>query len=165
MSTIVRSSEPAAGSESGERPRPLAYLVPAVAAGGAVAARGPALQLAAVLEEFGWATHVGNGGVWPTRAIAERDTPALDEAQLVVCVLPGADWLPSAELAIAATRRIRRIVLASADEVLAGPAAAVLDDAEILRYCPRRAGEGLHSFLRANQLIGDELVAAKAEQA
>jgi hypothetical protein len=162
MSTIVRSSEPATGSPSGERPRPLAYLVPAVAPGGAVAARGPALQLAAVLEEFGCRTVVGNGGVWPARAMAERDVPALDDAQLVVCVLPGAEWLPSAELAIAAARRVSRIVLAAADEVLSGPVAEVVAGAEVLRYAPRRAGEVLHAFLRAHQVSGDELVAARA---
>jgi hypothetical protein len=164
MSTIVRIREPAAGSPSGERPRPLAYLVPAVAPGGAVAARGPALQLAAVLEEFGWRTVVGNGGVWPSRVMADRDVPALNEAQLVVCVLPGADWLPSAELAIAATRRLSRIVLTAADEVLTNPVADVVDGAEVLRYAPRRAGEVLHGFLRAQQLHAGELVAARAAQ-
>jgi hypothetical protein len=69
---------------------------------------------------------------------------------------------PSAELAIAATRRVSRIVLTAAGEVLAGPVAEVVDGAEGLRYAPRRAGEVLHGFLRAQQLHTGELVTARA---
>ena len=80
MSTIVDNREPVAGSPSGERPRPPADLVLAVAPGGVIAARGPALQLA--------------GAARPVRLARlhrqRRRGPALDEAQLVVCVLPGA---------------------------------------------------------------------------
>jgi hypothetical protein len=140
----------------------MAYLVPAVAPGRAMATRRPSRQLAAVLEEFGWRTHVGNGGNWPAKAVAERDMPILDGADLVVCWLPDAAWLPSAELAIAAAAGQERIVLVPGGDVIAGTLAEVLDGVSVVRYAAGRAGEALHGVLRDRHTSGDELASARA---
>ena len=55
--------------------------------------------------------------------MADRDGPVLAAAGLVVCQLPTAEWLDSAELAIATTARQSRVVLVADQEVLSGPVA------------------------------------------
>jgi hypothetical protein len=126
--------------------RPLVYIAAAVSPfrrPGAPEAR----RLEAIASEFGHRTYIASGATGLTGPLSPDDQAALDQADLVVCEIPSAEWGLPVELALASVRRIPTIALLPADEVLSAASADVLEHATRLRYARGHAASALHAHL------------------
>ena len=143
MLAIIKGLPPVAPPRS--RPRPLAYVAPVRPLLGGRQARTVG-ALAAVLEEFGYSSHVGMGS--SALALPGTDEAALERAEIVVCdvVRPRAD-LP-VEVALAAVRGTPVIALVPEDATIEGMAADVLGDCRgrVVRY-EKAPHQALHRLL------------------
>ena len=111
-------------------------------------------RLAAVLAEFGYRTLVSEPG--EELGIHPDRIDGVAGASVVVCDLVRPDHDIPVEVALAATRGVPVVALVPVGVPLAGPAAALLDDAgaTILRYERAEPHHILHARLSEHEMVG-----------